>query len=1103
MYKKLIYLMSVLVLALCLMSSAQAANITLVTETQDYDADGIQDDQQLVDWLVAEGHVVDVQPDYWLAFGRTTVAELNQADLVIVSRSISSGNYADEDEPTKWNSLTVPLIQVSAYLVRNSRWLWFDSGTALDGGTPMLEAVEPGHPIFTNVPLDASNQVQVLDGAVGSGQTTFIDAADVGNGTLIAQTVDGLPWIVEWEPGVEFYASAGEVPAATRLTFFAGTQETDEPLTPFGAWNLTADGEILFRNTISYMLGETIVPIVPPPPALVAHWKFDDGEGAVAVDSSGNGNDGIINGDPQWVDGIIGGALEFNGDDYVNCGNGPSLQIQDAITMAFWFQVEAFQNTWEGFMAKGDDSYRASRGGGDGDATHMGISGTSVGGGNGWFNGTVIVTGGQWHHMAAVYDGAEGRIYIDGVLDANSPGTGQINISDYDFYIGENAQQTGRFFHGLLDDVRIYDGALTEEEIQAVMSPKLEPSDPGSEGLVAYFPLDNDVLDASGNGNDGIVDGDPTFVEGVVGMAMEFDGDDHVDTGNTDDLAVWTIACWAKSPAAPSGDASSASGPVHREQNYQFNWNHQSDDFRASVTVSAGGWHAASLGTLEADTWYHLAGTYDGEDLKAYVNGVLITTNDAPSGPPAAETGTLKLGMHATAVQYFTGTVDEAIVYSRVLSDPEIRYLAGERATPVDPGSDGLIAYYALENNTDDSSGNELHGTIVGEPTYVEGPAGYGTAMAFDGVDDSVDFGNDPIFDITEQVTLAVWVNANDMLNSEHNPWLGKGDNCYAIKHQSGNYLEFFIFDGGWNSTVFTDYDESMNGEWHHTAGTYDGSDLKFYLDGEVAATLVHESSIAIDENPVTMGTNSQAGGRFYDGALDEAVIYNRALSAGEVRYLAGFRPMVDPGTDALIAYYPLDIDTLDASGNGNDGTVNGDPTFVDGMIATAMEFDGDGDFVDCGNNPILALTDAVSISAWIKIAVQGADHKVGGNQDGANGGYKMSVYSDNIEFEIRTSGNSAVLNRSVAGGTVLDVDAWYHVTGVYSLADGYIRTYVDGELDRELETTEALGASPGPLMIGCEPFSSGQYNFNGVMDDIRVYNKALSEAEARYLANN
>ena len=166
----------------------------------------------------------------------------------------------------------------------------------------------------------------------------------------------------------------------------------------------------------------------------------------------------------------MGGALEFDGDDYLNCGNGDSLQIQDEITITFWFQVEAFQNTWEAFMAKGDNSYRTSRGGGDGNATHMGISGTSTGGGNGWFNGTVIVTDGQWHHMAATYDGAEGRIYIDGELDVTSPGTGQINISTYDLWIGANTQQAGRFFHGLLDDMRIYSRALNEAEVLGVMA---------------------------------------------------------------------------------------------------------------------------------------------------------------------------------------------------------------------------------------------------------------------------------------------------------------------------------------------------------------------------------------------------------------------------------------------------------------------------------------------------------------------------------------------------------------------------------------------------------------------------------------------------------
>jgi len=1102
MCKKLIYLISVLVLALCLMPSVQAANITLVTEDHDDDADGIQDDQQLVDWLVAEGHVVNVKRDYWVAFARTTAAELNTADLIIISRSTSSGNYIDEDEPTKWNSLTVPLILMSAYPVRSSHWKWVDSASVLgEGGAPMLEAVDPGHSIFTNVPLDASNQVQIVDGAVGSGHTSFVDVADVGNGTLIAQTVDGLPWIAEWGPGVEFYAGAGQVAADKRMMFFAGTQE---PPT-YGAWNFTAEGEILFRNAISYMLGETIAPIVPPPPALVGHWKFDDGEGTVAVDSSGNGNDGILMGDPQWTEGKIGGALDFDGDgDYVDCGNDTIFDLTDAFSLTVWINWRTPTVDWQTVIAKGDNAWRLAKGA---DTQTMDF-GFTDGGPRGWLAVRTAsdVPLGEWHHVTATIDTIEGaKIYLDGVLDGTNPDIGGITVGDYPVFIGDNSQQTGRFWDGLIDDVRIYDGVLTEEEIQAVMMPTPEPVDPGVEGLVAHYAFENDANDSSGNELHGTLVGDPTFSEGPAGygMALDLDGEgDYVDCGAPPQFDITeqiAITYWIKVVAFDKGWNTVLS---RGDDSWRSSRAGENNFMEAAVSGTTGDW-TYGVTPVDDGKWHHVGWVYDGTMNYLYVDGKVDATEES-TGLITVSTYPLFIGNNSQNTdREWTGLIDEVMIYNRALSEPEVMYLAGKRATPVDPGTNGLVAYYALENNTDDSSGNELHGTIFGEPTYVEGPPGYGTAMAFDGVDDYVDFGNDPLFDITEQVTLALWVNTQDIGTLQDNPWLGKGDTSYMIKgYREGNQIEFFVYDSGWQ-VLHGDVGDSFNGVWHHAAGTYDGNQLKLYVDGELNVTSDYVGGIAPSTYNVAMGTNTEASGRFSESIMDEAVIYNRTLSAGEVRYLAGFRPMVDPGTDNLIAYYPLDIDTLDASGNGNDGTVNGDPNFVEGIVATAMEFDGDGDFLDCGNNPILALTDAVSISAWIKVAVQGADHKVGGNQDGANGGYKMSVYNDKIEFEIRTSGNSAVLNRSVEGGTILEVGVWYHVVGVYSLADGYIRTYVNGELDRELETTEALGASPGALMIGCEPFSTGQYNFNGVMDDIRVYNKALSEDEARYLANN
>jgi len=202
-----------------------------------------------------------------------------------------------------------------------------------------------------------------------------------------------------------------------------------------------------------------------PQPDLAGWWPFDEMTGTVAHDASGNGNDGVFVGDPQWVPGILGGALEFNGNDYVNCGNGDSLNIRDQITIAFWFQVEAFTNEWEAFMSKGDGAYRASRSGGTGNATHMGITG-----GN-YFDAPTIITDGEWHHYCGTYDGSAAIIHIDGVEDGRQTYTGQIgDSSSYEFWIGNNSQNTTRMLHGLLDDVRLYSRALPIDEILVVMA---------------------------------------------------------------------------------------------------------------------------------------------------------------------------------------------------------------------------------------------------------------------------------------------------------------------------------------------------------------------------------------------------------------------------------------------------------------------------------------------------------------------------------------------------------------------------------------------------------------------------------------------------------
>ncbi len=206
---------------------------------------------------------------------------------------------------------------------------------------------------------------------------------------------------------------------------------------------------------------QKVTPTAPDISGLAAHYTFDEGAGTTVADSSGNGNNGTVVGDPLWVVGTINGAMQFSGDDYVNCGNGDSLQIQDAITVTCWVKIASFTVNWETILAKGDNSYRISRSSETGDSIHFGCNGPT--GDN--LNASAIITTDTWRHVAVVFDGAYKRIYIDGREDARAASTGQIDISTDDLYIGENSGATGRQLAGLVDDVRIYNRALSAAEI--------------------------------------------------------------------------------------------------------------------------------------------------------------------------------------------------------------------------------------------------------------------------------------------------------------------------------------------------------------------------------------------------------------------------------------------------------------------------------------------------------------------------------------------------------------------------------------------------------------------------------------------------------------
>jgi hypothetical protein len=254
-------------------------------------------------------------------------------------------------------------------------------------------------------------------------------------------------------------ATGGQLVTSTSYT--PGTLEVEKTY----YWRIDeSDGVTTYTGDVWSFTTLPDIPITDP--NLVGWWKFDEGSGAIALDRSGHGNHGTLQGDSKWVAGYDGEALEFDGTgDYVDCGNGADLTITGDITLMCWIKVAAFSKTWETIVAKGDNSYRMSRGPGDGDSIHFGCNGPS--GGN--LNAATIVTTDTWRHAALVYDGSNKIVYIDGFEDARVASTGSINVSSYNLFIGENSQARNRHLTGLVDDVRLYNKVLTPDEIKDAM----------------------------------------------------------------------------------------------------------------------------------------------------------------------------------------------------------------------------------------------------------------------------------------------------------------------------------------------------------------------------------------------------------------------------------------------------------------------------------------------------------------------------------------------------------------------------------------------------------------------------------------------------------
>ena len=245
---------------------------------------------------------------------------------------------------------------------------------------------------------------------------------------------------------------------------------------PNGQYTITATARDISGNlTQSSAVTVTVSNTGPSfPPSIVAAYGFAEGSGTTTADRSGNGHTGTLGGAVWTAAGKLGSALAFDGtNDWLTVADAPRLDLTTGATIEAWVRPTAVSN-WRTVALKESAStlayalYASASGG-----KPMAIVFTN--GTQQKLSGPTALPLNTWTHLAATYDGAQLRLYTNGVLRANKPVTGSIPNSSGPLRVGGNNVWPTEWFKGELDELRVYNQALSAAEIEADMTTPLAP----------------------------------------------------------------------------------------------------------------------------------------------------------------------------------------------------------------------------------------------------------------------------------------------------------------------------------------------------------------------------------------------------------------------------------------------------------------------------------------------------------------------------------------------------------------------------------------------------------------------------------------------------
>ena len=642
-------------------------------------------------------------------------------------------------------------------------------------------------------------------------------------------------------------------------------------------------------------------------------------------------------------------------------------------------------------------------------------------------------------------------------------------------------------------------------------------------GLVAYYPFTGNANDSSGNGNNGTVNGATLTTDrfGRANTGYYFNGNSSITVPLSTSLQPTkkiTIAVWVNVDSLntfPYLTILQTSYQSHSDPflAYSLGSLYGIKKFQFSISNGTTGSlvNLPSLNNWNSNKWQFIVGTYDGAFLRYYENGVLIDSIAKTGNIGYNANSPLWIGANGISGQTFFGKIDDIRIYNNTLNLNDINnlYHEGGYATSVSSiPSNGLIAWYPFTGNTLDSSGNNNHGTNNGATLTTDRFGKANNAYSFNGSSTLAPYieATNPLKGTISAVSFSYWYKKNSVTRFEYLMTLGKTSSTFEFLTIPDS-IRLTNFNRNNSTNVFlTQHKITGDTNWHNLVVSISSNKTYIILDGafvdsnSVIPIFPSGGFLDIGKHDLfNISANSSLNGK-----IDDIRIYNWALSLSDAQALyheGGYSPtnISSIPKNGLIAWYPFTGNTLDSSGNNNHGTNNGATLTTDrfGKANGAYSFNGSSNYVGINNTLGNFNNSDFTVSSWY-FSTAASNGIIFGKRNDCSNGHFFTFGSTG--FEIDESALPFNSKKYIAGGYSQKNNSWVNLLFVRTgkrlqvinntnIVYDTILPYLDSISNADISSIGTRFCSNVPNQL-----------FNGKLDDIRIYNRALNSSEIQAL---